>query len=126
MSDGTPKLGDLGLAKVEEQQEAVEVIDNLTMTGTAVGHPSYMSPEQARGRQDVDGRSDIYSLGATIYTTARRPATLCRRALYTVLRQIINDPRSIFASILRIFPKAAKLIAKTLQKRSRRSLRYRH
>lgn len=60
-SDGTYKLTDLGLA-------ARKVDDNkVTQTGSAVGTPFYISPEQARGEQDVDVRSDIYSLGSTLY-----------------------------------------------------------
>ena len=90
MADGTAKLGDLGLAKVNAATESVE--EHLTLTGMAVGTPSYMSPEQARGRQDVDGRSDLYSLGATLYTLLTGQPPFAGKALYTVLRQIINDP----------------------------------
>ena len=57
------KILDLGLAKNLEDTQA----SFRTVTGAALGTPHYISPEQARGDKDVDGRSDIYSLGATFY-----------------------------------------------------------
>lgn len=57
---GTVKLCDLGFAKVSN-------IDLLTKKGTTLGTPYYMSPEQCRGLDDIDTRSDIYALGATLY-----------------------------------------------------------
>ncbi|MCX7804176.1 MAG: serine/threonine protein kinase [Planctomycetota bacterium] len=60
---GVAKLCDLGLAKnLEASLDA-----GLTQMGQAVGTPDYISPEQAQGRLDVDIRTDIYSLGATLY-----------------------------------------------------------
>ena len=58
--DGRVKLTDLGLAKQYSDNRVTEI-------GVAIGTPQYISPEQARGDCDVDVRSDIYSLGATIY-----------------------------------------------------------
>ncbi len=58
--DGTPVLADFGIAK------AVSAATNLTSVGTAIGSPFYMSPEQTRG-QEVDHRSDLYSLGVVFY-----------------------------------------------------------
>ncbi len=55
------RLCDFGLAR----QSGSET--RLTQTGTAMGTPHYVSPEQARGDREVDIRSDIYSLGATLY-----------------------------------------------------------
>lgn len=61
--DGVPllKILDFGIAKVAGRE-----LEKLTRTGTIVGTPAYMSPEQARG-EAVDARSDVYSLGCVIY-----------------------------------------------------------
>ncbi|WP_020470500.1 serine/threonine protein kinase [Zavarzinella formosa] len=60
--DGVAKLTDLGLVKDEENEM------NLTKTGRGLGTPNFMAPEQFRNAKNVDVRSDIYSLGATLYT----------------------------------------------------------
>ena len=57
---GVLKLVDLGLAKKVDDPGA-------SSTGFAAGTPYYISPEQIEGRSDVDGRADLYSLGATLY-----------------------------------------------------------
>ncbi|MCK5845125.1 MAG: protein kinase, partial [Victivallales bacterium] len=58
---GVPMLLDMGISKSLDEDST------LTMTGTVVGTPYYMSPEQAIASEDVDFRSDIYSLGTTLY-----------------------------------------------------------
>ncbi|HTM62706.1 MAG TPA: protein kinase [Burkholderiales bacterium] len=63
LHDGEAMVTDFGIAKAVK----VAASDNLTQTGTSIGTPSYMSPEQAAGETDLDGRSDIYSLGAMLY-----------------------------------------------------------
>jgi eukaryotic-like serine/threonine-protein kinase len=68
--DGTPKIGDFGLAKRIDEDAG------QTRTGTVLGTPSYMAPEQAEGRlKDVGPLSDQYSLGAILYEllTGRPP-----------------------------------------------------
>ena len=58
---GEVKIVDLGIAKrVDEDQ-------SLTQSGTSIGTPHYISPEQIRGQKDIDARADVYSLGATFY-----------------------------------------------------------
>jgi eukaryotic-like serine/threonine-protein kinase len=64
------KLLDFGLVKPVDENPSV----SLSQEGGISGTPLYMSPEQARGQSDLDGRSDIYSLGALAYTLlTRRP-----------------------------------------------------
>jgi serine/threonine-protein kinase len=59
--EGAVKLVDMGISKTLGKS------DSLTMTGVILGTPSYMSPEQAMSEKNIDHRSDIYSLGATLY-----------------------------------------------------------
>jgi serine/threonine-protein kinase PpkA len=66
--DGTPTLTDFGIAKQLEQDT------KLTMDGTAMGSPDYLSPEQAECKP-LDGRTNIYGLGIVFYEmlTGRKP-----------------------------------------------------
>ena len=57
--DGGVKIGDFGISHAEH-------LTRLTMTGTVVGTPAHMSPEQARG-EDLDARSDLFSMGTVLY-----------------------------------------------------------
>ena len=63
LEDGSERalLMDFGIARSHVADAAI------TVTGVAVGTPRYMSPEQATGDRDIDGRSDIYSLGLVAY-----------------------------------------------------------
>lgn len=99
-ADGTPKISDFGLAR---QLEAAE---GLTLTGTPMGTPSYMSPEQARGDSHAFGPYvDIYALGALLYEllTGRPPfhAESSSATLRQVLSQEPVSPRRLNADIPR-------------------------
>lgn len=71
----TIKLLDLGLARLQSVTPEDTTNHSLTETGTVVGTPDYISPEQARNSRDIDIRADIYSLGCTLYylLTAKIP-----------------------------------------------------
>ncbi len=58
------KLLDFGIARADRE---LSKEGNLTITGQLLGTPMFMSPEQALGRKDIDGRSDLYSLGVVAY-----------------------------------------------------------
>ena len=66
--EGIYKLMDLGIAKSQTNHQAGEM--TLTMDQMTIGTPSYASPEQCQSAHNVDIRSDIYSLGATLYHLA--------------------------------------------------------
>ncbi len=59
--DGYPKLMDMGISK------SLSDDSSLTMTGTVMGSPHYISPEQGRAERNIDFRADLYSLGITLY-----------------------------------------------------------
>ena len=63
----TVKLLDFGIAKVRADQFAQAENHGLTRTGSMLGSPLYMSPEQAKGSKSVDARSDVWSLGIALY-----------------------------------------------------------
>jgi serine/threonine-protein kinase len=81
--DGTAKIADFGIAKIT-------AAENLTMTGSIVGTPHYMSPEQVQG-QPVDGRSDQFSLAVIGYEmlTGEKPYT--GEHLTTVVYKIVAE-----------------------------------
>jgi len=70
MEDGTVKLADLGMAQDTEDAELVK-----SERGQRIGTPYYMAPEQIEAQRDIDGRADLYGLGAMLYhmVTGRPP-----------------------------------------------------
>jgi len=93
-----PVVMDFGLAR----EATVEA--GITESGAVLGTPAYMSPEQARGDlRAVDRRSDVYSLGATLYELLTGHPPFASTSLAQVLAQVIHDdppaPRSLVASL---------------------------
>ncbi len=89
-SSGRAMVTDFGIAR------AMEGSTRLTATGIAVGTPAYMSPEQALGDREVDGRSDIYSLGVLGYQmlTGRLPFS-AGNSMALLLKHVSEAPRPI-------------------------------
>jgi hypothetical protein len=82
--NGTPVLTDLGIAAVRSE------MTRLTQTGSVVGTPQYMSPEQALGKT-VDGRSDIYSLGIILYQLLAGQAPFAADSPVALLHQHVHE-----------------------------------
>jgi serine/threonine-protein kinase len=106
-ADGTAKIMDFGIAKSGS---------NMTTAGQVLGTPTYMSPEQVRGR-NLDGRSDLFSFGVCLYemVTGEKPFT--GQNITTIIYKIMNEapipPRELDVSI---HPGISAIITKTLAK----------
>jgi len=86
---GRAVLVDFGLARVGDSSE-------LSRTGEFIGSPAYASPEQVRGDKNLDGRSDVYSLGATLYRALAGRAPFEGEHLEAVLHGVLTrDPEPL-------------------------------
>ena len=84
-SNGTAVLADFGIAK------AMKSVSAATMAGNAIGTPDYMSPEQAQA-SPVDGRSDLYSLGAVLFETLTGTKPYRAPDAYAVALMHVTEP----------------------------------
>ncbi|MEQ1904310.1 MAG: protein kinase [Pirellulaceae bacterium] len=113
-TDGRVKIGDFGLSK------SLKLDSERTQAGTFMGTPSFASPEQVRGEK-VDSRSDIYSLGATLYDLlAGRPPFVGDPV--TVTAQIVSEEPPLLRSFNPQVPRGleeicARAMAKNLDLR---------
>ncbi len=107
--NGRAKLADLGLAKSEAPD------DQLTMPGMRVGSPGFMSPEQAAGSTAPDIRSDVYSLGATLYRIlAGRSAFPGRSPLEIILKSLREEPPALRTIAPWVSPRVAQLVTRCM------------
>jgi len=92
------KILDLGVSKNLGQDQPF-----FTQTGVALGTPHYLSPEQAKGEKNIDGRTDIYSLGATFYhlVTGVTPFAGSTAAVIIIkhINELPSNPRDLNADI---------------------------
>ena len=126
-SDGYAKILDFGLAKLvhtkppEQRQPVDREALTFTMTetspGIVLGTISYMSPEQARGRE-IDGRSDIWSLGVILYEMLAGSAPFKGESSNDVVAAILKtDPEPLTEFPPTTPPELTRIVSKMLQKR---------
>jgi serine/threonine protein kinase/tetratricopeptide (TPR) repeat protein len=88
MQDGEAVVTDFGIAKAVSASAS----SSLTQTGMAVGTPAYMSPEQASGEIEIDGRADVYSLGAMLYEMVTGSAPFTGPNMQAIMAKLFMDP----------------------------------
>ncbi len=110
---GEVKVGDLGLAKRVDSDAS-----GLTKTGTTVGSPHYMSPEQGMGEKDLDFRTDVYSLGCTLYhmITGSVPYN-SKNVVEVVTQHVYAPPPDLAAAMPGCPPSLARLVSQMLAKK---------
>ena len=108
LSDGHALVTDFGIARAV----GAEGSDRLTSVGLVVGTPAYMSPEQASGEIEVDGRSDVYSLGCVLYEMlAGEPPFSGPTVQAIIARRFTETAPSLRAARPTIAPEIDRIVA---------------
>jgi serine/threonine protein kinase len=111
--DGTDllKVLDFGVAKLQVAEEA----SAATRTGMVLGTAAYMSPEQARGEKTIDGKTDVYALGAILYETLSLKRPHPGDSQNAILHHIATQPAVPIESVQPDLPPAlVELVGRTL------------
>ncbi|HWY25510.1 MAG TPA: serine/threonine-protein kinase, partial [Nevskia sp.] len=102
------KLTDFGIARITDSSK--------TKTGMVLGTPSYMSPEQLSGKK-VDGRSDLFSLGVTLYQLLTGALPFQADSMATLMFKIANEPQAPVLTLRPdLPPELENIIGRALQK----------
>lgn len=108
---GDPVLMDFGLVK-DVAGESVK----LSVTGTILGTPAYMSPEQAQA-QTLDARADVYSLGAVLYESVTGHVPFEGKTAFATIYQVLNDePTPVRSLNPSVPPDLARICTKAMEK----------
>ncbi|NOU30933.1 MAG: serine/threonine protein kinase, partial [Polyangiaceae bacterium] len=108
---------DFGIAKTVEREDTTHA-PSLTTTGTMLGTPYYMAPEQIFGDNDVDGKADVWALGVVLYEclSGKRPTQAT--GVGQVLKVIMNDAIPPLSEVAPDVPNdVAALVSKMLSRR---------
>jgi serine/threonine-protein kinase len=106
---GRVKVADFGIAKMSGQST------ELTVAGSVMGSPQYLSPEQIRG-EDLDGRSDIFSLGVVVYELLSGKRPFDGETITTLVYQILHKEPPSVSELRSIPPRFDTLLRRMLAK----------
>jgi serine/threonine-protein kinase len=109
-----PKLLDFGIAKL--MGEHTTHVPTLTQTGTLLGSPDYMSPEQAHGRSDIDERTDIWSFCVVLFEAIAGRVPFPGSSCSDILCSVVADPTPSLAHIAGVDATLVALIEQGLAK----------
>ena len=84
-----PMILDFGIARIEDDADLEHQTKRKTVTGTMIGTPAFMSPEQIRGRP-LDQRTDVFSLGAILYEMATGETAFAGDTRFDTMNQVVN------------------------------------
>jgi len=112
LSGGHARMADFGIARAMSAAGS----GRLTSTGLAIGTPVYMSPEQATGSSEVDGRSDLYSLGCVLYEMLAGIPPFTGTAETIVRQHLLVEPPPISSLRPAVPPQVAAALARALAK----------
>jgi len=113
LHEGEAIVTDFGIAKAVSAAGG----ESLTQTGMAVGTPAYMSPEQASGEREPDGRSDIYSLGCVVYEMLTGSAPFTGPTVQAIIMKRFTEPvPSVRATRSTVTAELEQVVSKALAK----------
>jgi predicted ATPase/tRNA A-37 threonylcarbamoyl transferase component Bud32 len=116
LAEGIPLVADFGVAHIMRAAAAGDATSLQTAVGAVLGTPQYMSPEQASG-QDVDGRSDLYSLACILYEMlAGQPPFVARTADAVMRMHVTAEPRKLSDLRPSVPPGLVQAVARGLAK----------
>jgi eukaryotic-like serine/threonine-protein kinase len=115
---GPVKILDMGLARMQDTPAEDSSSTELTQTGTVVGTPDFMSPEQAKNSSQVDHRSDLYSLGCTFYYLLTGDVPFPNgSALEKLLQHQMDAPRPVQLLRMDVPAQVAAIVQTLLEKK---------
>jgi serine/threonine-protein kinase len=113
LAEGQPVVADFGIALAISKAGGARI----TQTGISLGTPQYMAPEQATGDRQLDGRADIYSLGAILYEMLTGEPPHSGSSAQAVIAHLLTErPRPIRASRLAVPPHVEQAVMVALEK----------
>jgi serine/threonine protein kinase len=113
----TAKILDFGIAKVHREPFSHATTTNMTMTGSMLGSPLYMSPEQVEDSRKVDPRTDIWSLGSVLYAalSGRAPHQHLSTVGQVLVAICVHPARPLVEVAPWVPPEVAAIVHRTLE-----------